>query len=470
MISAEHSTLESSRTHGVIRLSEVVSALSVALDLTEGQPMGHAIRSCILGMRIAQELQLPSQTRSDLYYALFLKDSGCSSNAARLHQILGADEIQAKREIKLEDWTKTSASGFRYLLRNVLPDGSFLHRAGRIVKIGFHQRRNNVELIGARCERGAQIARQIGLSEVTAQGIRSLDEHWDGAGYIEGRAGEEIPLLGRIMNVAQTLEVFASKYGSQAAIDVISERSGTWFDPEIVRVVKTLKCDDELWQHVSGSDAREHALAMEPGAAIPALPERIDSLCNAFAEVIDAKSPYTFHHSKGVAAAATEIAEGMGLAPITLTMVRRAALLHDIGKLSVSNAILEKPGKLDEAEWVIMKKHPVYTRQILEKISGFEQLAYVAGAHHEKLDGSGYPENLKADQMTLPARIIAVADVFQALSEDRPYRKGLATEVVFEIMQKTIPHHLDQDCFAVLKRRHVQGISAERSKAVSATT
>jgi putative nucleotidyltransferase with HDIG domain len=438
-------------TQDTIRLSDVVSALSLALDLTEGQPMGHAIRSCILGMRIAQQLQLPPDTCSDLYYALLLKDSGCSTNAARLHQIMGADEIQAKREIKLQDWTGFSPSILPYLARNVLPGGSLLGRLTRMIDLGIHRKRNNAELIGSRCERGAEIARKIGLSETAAQGIRSLDEHWNGQGYPEGRKAEQIPLLGRIINISQTLEVFASKYGSQAAISVVCKRSGTWFDPAMVPVVRALGNDDALWRQLKAEDARQSVLRMEPGAAIPASPERIDSLCHAFAEVIDAKSPYTFRHSKGVAEAATQIAQEMGLAPGTVTMVRRAALLHDIGKLSVSNAILEKPDKLTDSEWVIMKMHPVYTRKILEMIAGFEHLAYTAGAHHEKLDGSGYPEGLKAEQMTLPARIIAVADVFQALSETRPYREGLAPEVVFEIMQKATPHHLDPDCFAVLK-------------------
>ena len=193
---------------GTIRLSDVVSALSTALDLTEGQPMGHAIRTCIIGMRIAEELQLSAEERSDLYYALLLKDAGCSTNSARMHNILGADDIKAKREVKFEDWTKPSLSGLRYLLRNVLPGKSFARRLVKSVELGLQQNQNNAEVIGARCERGAEIARQIGMSEATAQAIRSLDEHWNGAGYPDGRKGHEIPLLARIMNVSQTLDVF----------------------------------------------------------------------------------------------------------------------------------------------------------------------------------------------------------------------------------------------------------------------
>src|ERR1700691_1534825 len=449
---------------GTIRLSDVISALSVALDLTEGQPMGHAIRSCILGMRIADELQLPAEQRSDLYYGLLLKDSGCSSNSARLYQIMGADEIRAKCEVKFEDWTKASFSGLRYLLRNVLPDASFSRRLFRIAQIAFNQRANNAELIGTRCERGAEIARKIALSEAAAEAIHCLDEHWDGSGYPESRRGGEIPVLARIMSVSQTLDVFAHRSGPRAAVKAVWERSRHWFDPEIVHIVRSLEDDQELWQKVKGPVAREHVLQMEPGAALPASQGTIDNICHGFAQVIDAKSPYTFHHSVGVAEAATAIAEEMGLGPTTFTLVRRAALLHDIGKLSVSHAILEKPGKLTPEEWSVMRMRPAYTRTILKNISGFENLAYVASAHHERLDGSGYPEALAADGMSLPARIIAVADVFQALSEKRPYRKSLPLEVVFNIMDRDTPHRLDGECLAALKRRKSRVQSQEHQK------
>ncbi len=456
-----------------IRLSDVVSALSAALDLTEGQPMGHAVRSCILGMRIAQELQLGPQECADLYYALLLKDAGCSTNAARMHQILGSDEIRAKREVKFEDWTKPSLSGLQYLMRNVMPGASFGRRLVKAVEVGLQQDRNNAEVIGARCERGAEIARKIGMSETTAQAIHQLDEHWNGAGYPEHRKGEEISLLSRIMNVSQTLEVFASGRSPADGIQVISERGGTWFDPEIVRVVRTLENDESLWQKFASQEARDYVIQMEPGVAVAASAERVDHICQAFAQVIDAKSHYTYSHSIGVASAAVEIAEALNLAPQTITMVRRAALLHDIGKLSVSNAILEKPGKLTDQEWEAVRMHPVYTRLILRMITGFEHLAFIAAAHHERLDGKGYPENLDGDNLPLTARILCVADVYQALSEKRPYREGLADEVVFDIMEKDAPSRLDPKCLDALKQNSgstaAEDVSGANSKAQAAS-
>lgn len=279
------------------------------------------------------------------------------------------------------------------------------------------------------------------------------------------RRGREIPLLARIMNISQTLDVFANRSGPRAAVKAVADRSGRWFDPEIVRAVCSLENDAELWQRAMAKNARDHVLAMEPGIALPASPERIDSICTAFAQVIDAKSPYTFYHSVGVADAASAIAAQMGLAPSTRTMIRRAALLHDIGKLSVSNAILEKPDKLTPEEWAIMRGHPGYTRIILREIRGFDDLAFIAGAHHERLDGTGYPDGLRAEQMSIPARIIAVADVYQALSEKRPYRESLPLEMVFEIMDRDIPHRMDADCLDALKQSKAVASFAVKAKA-----
>jgi HD-GYP domain-containing protein (c-di-GMP phosphodiesterase class II) len=157
----------------------------------------------------------------------------------------------------------------------------------------------------------------------------------------------------------------------------------------------------------------------------------------------------------------------MALAPNTIQMIRRAALLHDIGKLSVSNTILEKPGKLNDEEWKVMRLHPVYTRVVLKAVSGFENLSFVAAAHHERLDGTGYPDGLFAAQMPLTARIIAVADVFQALTEKRPYRESLEFDVVMGIMEKDAPHRLDGDCLDVLRRGAVTAAPEQSNYAVA---
>ena len=178
----------------------------------------------------------------------------------------------------------------------------------------------------------------------------------------------------------------------------------------------------------------------------------IDLICEAFSDVVDAKSSFTYRHSLGVTDAAGKIAEELGLTEQRRSIVHRAALLHDIGKLRVPNSILDKPGKLDAAEWHVVQEHPRLTREILSRVGPFEELAVIAGAHHEKLDGSGYPNRLTASDLSIESRIIAVADVYGALTEDRPYRPGMEVERALAIIAQDVPHKLDVECYEALVR------------------
>jgi putative nucleotidyltransferase with HDIG domain len=450
---------------GSISLSEIISALSYALDLTEGAVHGHALRSCLLGMRIADEIELSSDEISGLYFALLLKDIGCSSNASRLCQIVGGDDRAMKAGVKFEDWTKPhkpNLSTLKLLWRNVLPNSGAAAKVARILHIGLTQHRNNQEMVGLRCDRGASIITKLGMGELAAEAVRSLDEHWDGSGYPDSVKGEQIPLLARICAVAQHLDIFSAGRGTENALDTLEERSGTWFDPRLVRIALSLHRRGTLWTYCSANDpeeeTRQAVLDLDPGTAPKLEPGQVDQICEAFADVVDAKSHFTFRHSLGVADAAFGIADTMGLPPERTQLVRRAALLHDIGKLSVSNAILDKRTHLSASEWKAVHQHPRITRLILERVRSFREMAVIAGEHHEKLDGSGYPDRLTARDLSLESRIIAVADVFGALSEDRPYRPGISLEDTLSIMMKFAPNQLDGDCFDALVSR----VSRER--------
>ena len=309
-----------------------------------------------------------------------------------------------------------------------------------IAHIAINRKDQSTELFQLRCERGGQIAKKIGLSEATTKAIYSLDEHWDGNGFPQGLKDLQIPLLSRIMNLCQTFEVFAAVSSPQDAFQVIQDRSGTWFDPDLVQACMELEKDSALWELLESEDVRARVIEIEPfGVFQYADDSRIDSICEAFADVIDVKSPYTHAHSKGVPSVAVAIASKLGLGEKEIPVIRRAALLHDIGKLSVPNKILDKNGKLTAQEWEAMRLHPYYTQRILERISGFNHLAFLASTHHEKLDGSGYYRNLRATQLPMSARAITVADIYDALSAKRPYRDALPTEKVLEIISGEVP-------------------------------
>jgi putative nucleotidyltransferase with HDIG domain len=435
----------------LIHLSEIIASLSYALDLTEGQPVGHAMRTCMIGMRLAQQIGLSIEGQADLYYALLLKDVGCSSNSSKLFHILNADEIRAKRDVKVTDWTKVGWDSLQYALSHVATGKPFLARMENLLTVAARHRQDTHDLIKVRCERGASIVSQLGFSTATADGIHGLDEHWNGGGYPDKLRGMEIPIFARIANLSQTLDVFWSNRGPAAAIEAVKRRSARWFDPDLVKAAISLYNRGELWSGLKGDDLLSKVVALEPEQRrIEASEDTIDDICVAFADVIDAKSPFTYRHSSGVAETAVEIARYLGMGEQSIRELRRAALLHDIGKLSVPNSILEKPGKLTSEEWKIVENHPYYTMEILNRIPGFERLSQDAASHHEKLDGSGYWRGLGADQLSRFARILTVADIFDALHSRRPYRDALPLDKVFEILRQDTPHALDLPCVEAL--------------------
>lgn len=434
-----------------IRVSELISSLSYALDLTEGRTMGHSVRACIIGMRIAEEVGMPRQEQADLYYTLLLKDAGCSSNSSRLYHILNADDIRAKGDLKTTDWTRIGWESLHYAITHVATNDRFPERVWRLLQVASTQQRDSKELVKIRCERGSEIARKLKFSDAVAAGIHSLDEHWNGGGYPNGLRRTEIPMAANIANLAQTIEVFYEQRGPREALQAIRDRSGRWFSPGLVKAAISLSTRGLLFEGLDETDLYERVMALEPSNhQLRADENTIDDICVAFADIIDAKTPFTFSHSTGVADAALDIGCWFGMNEIQLRTLRRAGLLHDVGKLGVSNAILEKPGKLTDDEFAVVREHPYHTYEILRRIPAFANFAEDAAAHHERLDGKGYWKGTGGEQLSETARILAVADVFDALRAKRPYRDALPLEEVFSIMKKLAPHSLDQECLNAL--------------------
>ena len=437
------------------RFSEVLSALSIVLDLVEGQPEGHSVRSCLIGMRVANRLGLDADARSALFYALLLKDAGCSSNASRMSALFEADDMEVKRGVKTVDWTSLPSAAL-YTARVASPDGSLLDKAGRIYEFAVRGRKASRELIQIRCERGAEITRLMGFPEETAQAIRSLDEHWDGRGHPDGLKGEEIPLLARVCGLAQTVEVFFNAHGPAGAEEVAAVRSGRWFDPALVEVLLAEAREEGLWGYLQ--DAGREVARLEPAdRTLVATPDRVDLVARAFGEIIDAKSPFTYRHSEGVARVAVAMGERGGFGPDATRDLMRAALLHDIGKLGISNRILDKPGGLTDAEYAKIKEHPRLTYEILSRVGPFRPIAQTAANHHEKLDGSGYHRGIGAEDLDLPSRILTVADIYDALSADRPYHQALPQEKVLDILREEAGPRLDPECVATLEDLAAEG-------------
>jgi HD-GYP domain-containing protein (c-di-GMP phosphodiesterase class II) len=454
-----------------IALSRVIGALSYALDVTEGEPPGHAVRTCQIGMRLAHALELDAAARSRLFYALLLKDAGCSANSAKMAALFGADDHVAKRTSKRVDWSGRLPA-FMWSVRTVAPGGRLRTRLDRLLAIKAEGEVTRA-LMQARCDRGAEIALMLGFEPETAEAIRALDEHWDGGGQPRGLRGEEIPLLGRILCLAQTVEIFYAAGGMPAAWAVARRRRGRWFDPALVDALGTLRGDTAFWASLPAGDAA----AWEPEDRLLTVDDaRMDRIADAFAGVVDAKSPWTYRHSDRACVIVMSLATACGEDAGTLRGLRRAALLHDIGKLAVSNRILDKPGPLTRDEFARVKEHPLVTERIMARVPGCEDMARVASAHHERLNGGGYPRGLAGAELTMPMRLLAVADVYEALTSERPYRRALSSERALEIIRVDVPKRLDPKAFSALERllaeepgasiREGAGAAARRAAAV----
>lgn len=435
-----------------VTLGEILSALSVALDITEGALPGHSVRACLLGMRLGKELGLSDVSLADLYYALLLKDIGCSSNAARMAQAFGADDQSVKRHFKFidrEKLGKPTRESLAFVWDNIAPDTDVWNRMRQLYRMIRQPGDLTAEVIGARCERGAVILHKLGMNVDICAAVYSLDEHWSGHGLPDHLIAQQIPMLGRVCAVAQHLDLFCMEFGPAKAMETLAERSGAWYDPHLVRAAQSLNQQGTLWTDcLPGSDPavqRQHVLTLDPGGSTALAARDIDLICSGFADVIDAKSPFTYRHAAATTEVAVLIAEAMNLPPERIEAVRRAALLHDIGMLSVPNTILDKPGTLTPEERTAVEHHPVLGQQILSRVGAFAGTAVLAGQHHEKLDGSGYPFQLAGDQLSLESRILTVADIFTALMESRPYREELGPSEIQQQLVQEVSHRLDGD-------------------------
>jgi HD-GYP domain-containing protein (c-di-GMP phosphodiesterase class II) len=436
-----------------LKLSELIGSLSYALDITEGQPPGHCLRCCWIGTHIGRQIALPEAQLWELYYTLLLKDLGCSSNAARICELYLTDDLDFKRDYKKVGDSLPQVLGF--VLKHTGLKAGLAERFRSVMTILRDGPEIARDLVATRCQRGAEIARLLRFPEGVAEGIYSLDEHFNGGGKPARIAGEAIPVYSRIALLAQVIDVFHTAGGRDAALAEARARAGQWFDPRLVEAFEEVARDDAFWQTLAGANIERAVADIQPfgaGQESPLDDDYLDDIATAFGQVVDAKSPYTSGHSARVALYTDMIGEALGLTEARRRWLKRGALLHDVGKLGVSNSVLDKAGALDRSEWDAVKLHAEFTETILGRIGAFRELAAIAGAHHERLDGTGYPRGLSADDIRIETRIITTADIFDAITATRPYRGAIPIPQALEMMAKTVGSALDPDCYDALVR------------------
>jgi HD-GYP domain-containing protein (c-di-GMP phosphodiesterase class II) len=396
--------------------AEVLAALSLAIDLGLGQPMEHMLRAMLLGTRMAEHLGLGQEARGRTYYANLLAWIGCHADSFELAARFG-DDIGFRADYYLID-----AHGLPMLslmlrrtgaelppVRRTARQSVFAATAGRTVR----------NLIRSHCLSAGQLANRVGLGPGMPAILGHAFERWDGKGLPAGRSGAEIPLEMRIAQLADTAEVFLRTAGPQAAVAMVRQRRGTQFDPELADLFCARFA--ELTADLLEGDPWPAALAAAPPE--DALTEAgLDAVLAAMGDFADLKSPWTAGHSRRVAAVAASAAQACALPASEVDMLRRAGWVHDLGRMGVSNAIWDKEAGLSAMDRERLQMYPFLSERILGRVPGLRRVAALAGAHRERLDGSGYPRGLTGAGLDAGQRMLAAADAYQSSLEPRPHR------------------------------------------------
>ncbi len=404
------------------RLAELIAALSLATDLGTGQPMEHALRTCLLATRAGRELGLDPATSSTIYYLALLRFVGCTADAHEQAIAAGGDEIAYWGGLAPVLMGSTPEF-LRFMVRHFAEDRPPLERARLLAAELARGKRHGAHVMAVHCEVAMMLASRVGLGDAVGRGVGQALERWDGAGIPGEAAGDDIPVAVRVVSAARDVDVLQRLGGWAFAAECVTERRGRAYDPAVADV---FLAEGERWlAELDAESTWDAALAAEPEPRVWIAPARLDAALSAFADFADLKSPFTLGHSRGVAALAESAARIAGLSERQATELRHAALVHDLGRTGVPAGIWDKPGALSTVEWERVRLHPYYSERILSRSSALQHLAQLAGSHHERLDGSGYHRALPAASLPAPHRILAAADVYQAMTQPRPHRPAL---------------------------------------------
>ncbi len=421
-------------------LGELLAALSLGTDLGMGQPMEHVLRQSLIALRLAERMGLGESDREVVYYASLLAWVGCHVDAYEQAKWFG-DDTALKADFRRVDFA-SRASAPLFMLRH-LGAGRPLRERARLGVAFLADGRRAAEAIPENHWRAADdLMARLGLPQRVRDSVEQTFERWDGKGQPTGAKGDEILVTTRLVNLADVVEVFHRAGGVDAAVAVARSRAGTQFDPGIVDLFVFEA--PSLFMDLDAASSWDAMIRAEPRGAIPLENAEFERALEAVADFTDVKSPYTIGHSRAVADLVGEAARACGLGDDGAKTVRRAALVHDLGRLGVSNAIWDKQAPLTPTERERVRLHPYLTERMLASSHALAPLAALAVQHHERLDGSGYPRGLAGDAITPAGRILAAADMYQARTEPRPHRPArTAEEAVAELHAEVRAGRLD---------------------------
>jgi len=412
-----------------------------------GLPPETAMRACVIATSLARKIGLPEREVADTYYVSLLFHVGCSAFAHETTVAVG-DDLRANSAAG-----RTNLADRRDVLGTLIPEATRgmppLARARAAAFLVVRGKAFTKTFDTGSCEVARETARRIGLGGDVRRGLYAVHEWWNGGGAPRGLKGEEIAMPARIGRLATDAALFNELGGPDLVVDALAQRSGGMLDPALVEAFRASA--SELLSEVSAHDPRERILEIEPEPLIEREDAELPGVARAFGDVVDLKTPFTNGHSSEVATLAGAAAGSLGLEHTTRAQLHVAALLHDLGRVGISNAVWEKPGSLTTAEWERVRMHPYHSERILAGSSALEPMARIAGMHHERLDGSGYHRGCRGPDISMASRVLAAADAFQAMTQPRPHRAQLSPEQAGqELARESRAGKLDPDAVAAI--------------------
>ncbi len=400
-----------------VRLAELVAALSLGIDLGFGQPMEHVLRQCLIALRIAEQAGLDEEQRVAVYYTALLVNVGCHTDAHEQAKWFGDDIAMKSGKY---DYEFKSVRGAVAMLGRIGAGAPALQRFRIGLEFAVSGHKDLDGMIAQHAAMARALAEELRLSNDVSDALGAAYEQWDGDGWPGELKGDAIPVASRLAQLAEFVEVAYRVGGIDAATAIATKRSGTQFDP----APAALLCEhaDAILGDLASVSTWDAVIAAEPALAVVLPGDRFDAALEAIANFVDLKSPYTSGHSRAVADFAAAAAAQLDLPDDEVVTLRRAGLVHDYGRLGVSNAIWDKRGPLGAGEWERVRTHPYLTERMLHGSATLAPLGAIAVQHCERLDGSGYPRGLSGNAISRPARILGAADAYQAMREPRAYR------------------------------------------------
>ncbi len=404
---------------GGVRLAELVAALSLGIDLGFGQPMEHVLRQCLIALRLAEQVGVPEEDRTAVYYAALLVNVGCHTDAHEQAKWFGDDiALKADKYAAGIHGLRSAAVGIRRLGSGA---ETVLDRFRVGLEFALSGHRDVESMIVHHSRMACRFGGELGLSEQTLEAVDASYEQWDGKGWPGELRGEEVPMAARLAAVGEFTEVAHRLGGVEAARVLVRQRAGKQFDPRLAAEFDVHA--EMLLSGLDTADTWDAVIGAEPALAVVLSPDQFDAALLAVADFVDLKSPYSLGHSRGVADLAADAATALGFPDGEVRTLRRAALVHCLGKLGVSNAILDKRSPLGAGERERIRMMPYLAERMLRQSPALAALGAIAVQHRERLDGSGHPRGLTGSSISRSARVLGAADAYRSMREPRAHRE-----------------------------------------------